>query len=218
MFSRNILVHRFLSPILFRVCPTMITGKIQDTFWLYTNFHYVNFYNILCIYNNVFKFIQGQQRSASVKKNYGDQSADNWPADPIEPKVSFSKQRIPAWNHKFFLLDNEAQTVHALRPFNPLELLSMNLNQMKPSSSALTRPIFAKQTVRMTVTDVSSVTTTKICIPSNLFLNATNPTVCPTYNRTRRFIDLEDDLLENDDVFPTTVNQEKYKNPNLILY
>jgi hypothetical protein len=144
-----------------------------------------------------------------VNKNYEDQSADRM----AEPKVSFSKQRIPAWNHKFFLLDNEAHTVHALRPFNPLELFSMNLNnQMKPSSSALTRPIFARQTVRMTVTDVSSVTTTKICIPSNLFLNTTNPTVCPIYNRTRRFVDLEDDLLENSYVFPTTsINQEKYK-------
>lgn len=182
----------------------MITsGKIQDTFRLYTNLNFYHFCNIITYLN-----LQGQQRSASVKKNYGDQSADRM----AEPKVSFSKQRIPAWNHKFFLLDNEAHTVHALRPFNPLELFSMNLNnQVKPSSSALTRPIFARQTVRMTVTDVSSVTTTKICIPSNLFLNTTNPTVCPIYNRTRRFVDLEDDLLENFDVFPTTVNQEKYK-------
>lgn len=205
MFSRNILVRRFLSPILlFRLCQTMITsGKIQDTFRLYTNLNLYHFCYIITYLN-----LQGQQRSASVNKNYGDQSADR-----IEPKVSFSKQRIPAWNHKFFLLDNEAHTVHALRPFNPLELFSMNLNnQMKPSSSALTRPIFARQTVRMTVTDVSSVTTTKICIPSNLFLNTTNPTVCPIYNRTRRFVNLEDDLLENSDVFPTTsINQEKYK-------
>lgn len=149
--------------------------------------------------------VQGQQRSASTNKNYGDESVEGWQVNPMEPKFSFSRQRFPSWNHKFFLLDNEAQTVHALRPFNLIEHLSMNLNQqIQPPSVSLTRPIFAKQTVRMTATEILKVTSTKLCLSSNYFLNTINPSVCLPYNRTRRFIDLEDDFLE------PTVNQEEY--------
>ena len=151
-------------------------------------------------------YVQGQQRSTSTKNDY---AAD----ESVEPKVSFSRQRFPYWNQKFFLLDNDAHTVQALRPLPLLELFSsmQQLSQIKPSAP-LTRPIFARQTVKMTATELVDVTSTIICVPSKFFANLTNLITCPTYNpynRTRRSIDFDDDFLENF-VFPTTVNQEKY--------
>ncbi|KAI9563687.1 hypothetical protein GHT06_011151 [Daphnia sinensis] len=160
---------------------------------------YYSFYDYFPFYpfapNTQQGVYSGQQRSPAAKKNDRDPSQD-W--------QKFLKQRS-RWNHKFFLLDNEAQTVHALRPFNPLELFSYQINQIKPPAP-LTRPIFAKRTTFLTITETTRKIDIQICLPSTLFTAPSNPTHCPTYNRTIRQFESYDELLEGENIAPSSAS------------
>uniref|UniRef100_A0A0P6GLH7 Uncharacterized protein n=1 Tax=Daphnia magna TaxID=35525 RepID=A0A0P6GLH7_9CRUS len=160
--------------------------------------NYISFYDYFPFYpypTNIQQGVySGQPRSPAAKKN--DQSQD-W------QKILKQRSR---WNQKFFLLDNEAQTVHALRPFNPLEMFSYHINQIKPSAP-LTRPIFARRsTVFFTITETTRKIDVQICIPSTLFTSPSLPTQCPTYNRTIRHFKSYDDLLEGENIRPSSTS------------
>ncbi|XP_057378685.1 uncharacterized protein LOC130700716 [Daphnia carinata] len=180
--------HPFLTRLYYRPTQPKDCGQHQDYF---SFFDYFPFYPYV---TNIQQGLpSGQQRSPAAKKNDRDPSQD-W------QKVLKQRSR---WNQKFFLLDNEAQTVHALRPFNPLEMFSYQINQIKPSAP-LTRPVFARRTVLLTVTETVRHIDIQICIPSTLFTAPSNPTECPTYNRTIRHLTSYDDLLQGENIVPSS--------------
>ena len=145
----------------------------------------------------------------SVQFKQQEQSAQDWPFGPVEPRTSNSNDDGIPSNRKFFFglfdnNDNEQGINTIMSPYNlfdPFNLFAHYYQNNPPSQnrplSALTRPAFALRTVSVVMTVTTTVVTplVTLCISSNMFATLTNATSCAVVNTRRRSI--EEDFPHN---------------------
>ena len=177
----------FTNPELTSLCLKILTTLS----WVLTSIYFSNF------------------SITSVQFKQQEQSVQDLPFGPVEPRTSNSNDDGIPSNRKFFFglfdnNDNEQGINTIMSPYNlfdPFNLFAHYYQNNPPSQnrplSALTRPAFVLRTVSVAMTVTTTVVTplVTLCISSNMFATPTNATSCAVVNTRRRSI--EEDFPHN---------------------